>query len=67
MKSANEDNKMETWYADLAYDPRMRVQIRSRMRDRTHRKQSENTKNTSTVPEPIGTIKSQQSGTRAQH
>jgi len=43
MKSANEDNKMETWSADLAYDPRTRVQIRSRMRDRTHREQSDST------------------------
>ena len=39
MKSANEDNKMETWSADLAYDPRTRVQIHLRMRDRIHRKQ----------------------------
>src|SRR5258706_911974 len=34
------------------------------MRDRTHRKQSEDTKNTSTIPKPIGTIKLEQLGTR---
>jgi len=48
MKSANEDNKMETWSADLAYDPRTRVQIRWRMRDRTHRKQPDSTAKTRT-------------------
>jgi len=48
MKLANEDNKMETWSADLAYDPRTRVQIRSRMRHRTHRKQADGTIKTRT-------------------
>jgi len=46
----NRETRPLRW--ELAYDPR---------RDW---RQSENTKNTSTIPKPIGTIKSQQLGTR---
>ena len=61
MKSANENNKMRSWPAGLAYDPRTRVQIHSRMRDGpigTPRVLQQ------LITKPIGTIKSQHLETR---